>query len=92
MRTPPITAPRRLPTPPMNCRREGDQSQSEAGVVTSLPVDLHEQHAGSTGERAAERKRVRDDAVDVDAHQQRRIAILRGGPHRLADVRVCCTM
>ena len=40
--------------------------------------------AGGAGQQAAEQERQRDRRVDVDAHQPRRLGVLRGGAHRLA--------
>src|SRR6185295_4707890 len=40
---------------------EGNEAKTKAGVVASLPVDLHKHGARGTGKGAAERKHVRDD-------------------------------
>src|SRR3954467_9449993 len=43
-----------------HCRREGDEAEPEAGVVTSLAVDLHEHGARGAGEGATQDEDVGD--------------------------------
>ena len=53
----------------------GQEADVEAG---GLEED-HEEEAGGAGEDAAEQERERDDPVDVDAHELRRLGVLGGG-------------
>ncbi len=46
-----------------------------------------EEHATHTGQRGSKKERDHDHAIDVDAHEGRRLAVLGGGPHRAAEPR-----
>ena len=59
----------------------GQEADVEAG---GLEED-HEQEPGGAGEDAAEQERERHDAVDVDAHQLRRLGVLGGGADAAAE-------
>ena len=81
---PPRNAPVMLPMPPITAAVNAHQAAAEAleepGGVVVEAVD----QAGRAGQRAAEQERQRDRQVDVDAHHRRRLAVLGGRPHRLA--------
>src|SRR5579884_3868570 len=66
---------------------EGDDAEAETQVpLQQVVVDGVDDRARG-GQRRADEEGHRDGAVDVDAAEQRGVAVLRGGPHRLAHAR-----
>ena len=59
----------------------GGIADDEAGEVV---VEAEDQRRRA-GQRRAEKERGDDDPVDIDPHHARRLGILRGRPHRLAE-------
>ena len=59
----------------------------EAHEVVDLAEDEPEEDAGRARERRADEERLHDDAVDVDAHHRRRLAVEGRRPHRLSELR-----
>ena len=80
-----MVAPGMLPSPP---RMTMAKAFSDGEVAHARVDDEHrpEQRAGGGGEPGAEREGGRVDAVDLHAHQRRRVAVLEGRAHRLAEL------
>ena len=83
MRTPPRTAPVRLPMPPRTAAVEHDQARAALAQVERHGADRLLVH--DAGRRASTPPRAKvDDPVDIDPHQPGGVLVLRGGAHRLA--------
>ena len=67
---------------------EGLDARDEADEEVHLPHVVGDEHAADGGQRRADDERQRDDAVGVDAEQHSHLAVLRGGAHGLAHLRV----
>ena len=65
---------------------EGPQAGGVADDEARIVVVEAEDQAGRAGERRAEKEGDDDDPVDVDPHHARRLRVLRGRAHRLADL------
>ena len=82
---PPMVAPGMLPKP----AEDDDGEGLERGEIAHGRVDDEhgaQQRAGRGGEARAQRERRGVDEVDLDAHQRRRLAVLEGGAHGLAEL------
>ena len=63
-------------------RRERLDARNEARIEIDLLVDEAVEHAADAGHAGAEHEGEDDHLVAVDAHQRRRVAVLRHRPHR----------
>ncbi len=81
---PPSTAPRMLPMPPMTAAVNAMQPGGEALEVPDRRLEERVDQAARAGEHAADQEREADRRVDVDAHEARRVGLLRGRAHGLA--------
>src|SRR6478672_13805720 len=66
-------------------RGEGLDAEDEAGVVAGDPDLEQVEHRGTTGHDPADEEGDPDDPVPVDAHQRRRLGVLRHGPDAAAE-------
>src|SRR4051812_26627836 len=73
---------------PHHRRGEGDEPGPEALEVPDVRLIERVDQAARAGQQAAEEEGERDGAVDVDAHEARRLGVLRRGAHRLARARL----
>ena len=85
---PPRTAPRMLPMPPSTAAVKALRAGREAHGVDDAGADAEEE-AGRPPEQTAQDKGLRDDAVDVDAHQAGRLGVLGHGPDPSAQLGQC---
>jgi hypothetical protein len=76
--------PGQVADPAQHRSRERQQPELEAEVEPRLPVVQSHHEPGRARQRASDEERQGHRAVDVDAHQARRLAILCRRAHRLA--------